>query len=371
MKIIITTPYEGANYGTRIQATALFTYLQNLGHEVFFMKDFCVTSFMLKHPSLLFSRMINRLTLHKRRKFWHPVPYSISDSRKERLDEFSRDNYKQIIINSKKKWKRIIENNAIFIVGSDILWQPANGYPSRYFLDFVYYSPLTRLAYGPSLGAQSLPKKYYRAYKKYLSGFKFIGMREQAAANLMSSIIDKEVYKVVDPSMLLTTDEWDSFANKAKISIPLEEKYVLCYFVMNDPKYWQYVAKATEQLGMQVVVLPMHSLDEEQPYTIVKDGTPYEFIYLIKNASVIITDSFHASVMSFLYNREFYTLTRTRIDENEKYRDLFQRYSLSSRFVTDETRFVRETNTDYSLGKRVFDNDRMESIRLINSFLVN
>ena len=109
------------------------------------------------------------------------------------------------------------------------------------------------------------------------------------------------------------------------------------------------------------MVLPMSYLDEQSGNTIITDGTVYEFIDLIRNAEFILTDSFHASIFSFLYDKEFYVMKRERSDEDEKFNDLVNRYGLKERVITDETKFERLTNTDYSAGKAQLAKDRIYS----------
>ena len=127
---------------------------------------------------------------------------------------------------------------------------------------------------------------------------------------------------------------------------------------MNDPRYWEYVKIVKDAVGLQVIVLPMHEQDELQPYTIVSDGTTYEFLWLIKNASLICTDSFHACVVSLIYHKEFYLLRRSRKAENAKYDDLLRQYRLEDRLVNDEHSFIRKSKIDYSYVDEQLEKDR-------------
>ena len=355
----IVTWFGTQNYGSNLQAIGLASCINAMGYDALFVKRFRVKSFMIRHPFLLYARVVNKLNKNKRKAFFSPTPYQINDKRKKRLDAFRNDTFRSVSFNDNRSWAEAVKNRMTFIAGSDILWNPARGYPAMNFLDFAYYARLPRFSFGSSVGAAELPEKYYPAYRKYLSSMVEVGVREQAVADMLQPIIHRKVMKVIDPSLLLTADDWDQFAKKAELSVPVsEEGYILCYFVMNDPRYWEYVIKIREATKKQIIVLPMHYLDEEQPYDVVLDGTVYEFLWLIKNADYICTDSFHACAMSLLYQKDFYLLRRTRKAEDAKYDDFLNRYQLGDRVVQDESQFIQKPKTDYSPAQKQLEKDR-------------
>ena len=361
----IVTWFGTQNYGSNLQAIGLASSINALGYDALFVKSFRVKSFMIRHPFLLYARVVNRLNKNKRKAFFSPIPYQINDNRKKRLDAFRNDTFRSVSFDN-KSWEEAVQNRMIFIAGSDILWNPARGYPAMNFLDFAYYARLPRFSFGSSVGASELPEKYYPAYRKYLSSMVEVGVREQAVVDMLQPIIHRKVMKVIDPSLLLTTDDWDQYAEKAELSVSVrKEGYILCYFVMNDPRYWEYVIKIREATKKQIIVLPMHHLDEEQPYDVVLDGTVYEFLWLIKNADFICTDSFHACAMSLLYQKDFYLLRRTRKAEDAKYDDFLNRYHLRDRVVQNESQFIQKPQTDYSPAQKQLEKDRGYALSFI------
>ena len=364
-RVCIATYHISSNYGSRLQAVALSKAIDKLGYDSFFLKSFKVRSFALRHPKMVYARICRRLTQKTNKKFFAPVPYQVSEIRKKRLNQFTKDHYRELDIRSGAEWKQIVKDRVAFVSGSDIIWNPAVGYPGFYFLDFACYAKLPCLAYASSVGALELPKKYHSAYRRYLNHFKAIGVRENATVKMFSEIIDKPLTKVVDPTMLLTSAEWDEYADKAQYSEKIEARFVFCYFVMNDQKYWDYAKMVQEETKLQVVVLPMHHLDEQQPFTIIKDGTPYEFIDLIPRAEFIVTDSFHTAVFSLQYKKEFYLLRRDRKAEDAKFDELLGRYNLKDRVIADKTKFERKPEIDYDGAHEILDHDREESKRFL------
>lgn len=369
--IYIVTYYNSPNYGSNLQATALSLYLQKLGCKVYFLDRVKVMPFFIRHPQLLVARIWNKLTNYRTRRFFEPEEYKLSNDRIEKLKAYSEKFFQEISLLSINDLQKTQEQNTIFVAGSDIIWQPANGYPAKFFLDFAYYLKASCFSYASSLGSNRVPWYYKGAIRKYLSAFTSVSTREQSTAMLLSKIIGRTVRKVLDPTLLLTVADWDEFADKAQYSDDISEHYIVCYFVMKDSRYWSYVKLAQQKTGYQVVVLPMHSIDEDQPYTIIKNGTPYEFVDLIKNAEFVLTDSFHACVFSLQYEKEFYLLRRERKAEDSKYDDFLKHFHLEGRQIIDETKFERNQELDYHLSHTVLEKDREESMHYIYDALEN
>lgn len=369
--VCIVTWYGTDNYGSNLQAFGLSAVLNKQGYDVSFFGGFKVHSFLIKHPLLIFARIINRLNNKKRNSFFNPIPYVLSNKRKNRLEKFKHEYFNTVIYQSSAQWKKAIMDKTIFVSGSDILWNPALGYPTSCFLDFAYYAKLSRFSYASSVGALELPKKYYKAYRRYLGSMKAVGVREESVKKMLEPIIKREVTQVVDPTLLLSKDDWLAFSESAKLSVPISDNgFILCYFVMNDKRYWNYVKSIAQVCNKQIIVLPMHKLDEEQPYDIIMDGTPPEFVWLINNADFVCTDSFHACVISSILHKEFYLLRRTRKAENAKYDDFLNRYGLSDRSVSDESEFKYKHQTDYSIFDQKIQDDRKRAMCFLKSALV-
>lgn len=367
-KAYVLTFFFGTNYGSKLQATATCKWLEKQGYEVSFIKTFLDPVHLLKHPSLIYTRIQNYIHRSECESFFNSDPYDISEKRQRRIDRYNKDNLPFITIKSHKQWKEILRDNPVFISGSDIIWQPANGYPEKYFLDFAYYTKCKRISYSSSVGSPSLPIKYKKFYKKYLGSYDAISVRENATRDLFKGIIDNTITKVIDPTLLVSREIWDELSAKAEIKNDIiPNQYILCYFVMKDDRYWKYVELASKETGLKIVVLPMHKQDEESGYNIIDDGTPYEFIWLIRNAAFIITDSFHASVFSFLYEKELYILKRARGDEDEKFNDLTKRYGLENRIVLEESVFNRNEYISDDINKERLIADRKNS----EEYLIN
>lgn len=354
-KICLVTFYKSNNYGTNLQALALETVLKKWNYDVSFLKTFQVKSEFLKHPMLLYAWLSLKHNLEKNHAFYHPEAYDITLERKERIEQFQKKYFKEVSYVTNNDWKEAINENVIFVAGSDIIWNPVRGYPGRYFLDFAYYGGFNRFSYASSVGELEFPQKYYRAYKRYLRSMVAVGVREQSVADKLTKILGIKVNKVVDPTLLLTREEWMRFSKNSIVK--RKTGFILCYFVMKDERYWKYMDVVSKQTQKSIIVLPMHYIDEQQPYEIITNGTAYEFVWLIEHADFVCTDSFHACAISTIFNKDFYLLKRIRKSEDEKYNDFLVHYHLTDRVVVDENRFD-EHKTNYKYANELLIKDR-------------
>lgn len=369
-QVCIATFHGAKNYGSALQATALRRLLMDRGYDPFFLKAFRVGPFYLRHPMLVYARIYNKLNRRKNAEFFRPSPYDVSEERARRIREYVNEHCPEVAFTRAKQWNEAVDNGMICVSGGDILWNPARGYPAEFFLDFAYYAGLPCFSYGSSIGARELPERYFKAYRRYLGSFYGIGVREAAAAKLIHEATGLDVQQVLDSTLLLSRKTWNEFAERAEYSVSVsKDGYVLCYFVMEDDSYWDYVAHVREATGLQAIVLPMHYSDEKQPYDVILDGTPYEFIDLIKNAAMVVTDSFHACVFSLIYKKEFYLLRRARKAEDDKYNDFLGRYGLTSRAIEDRSVFVRDEIIDWDAAYSQLTSDKNHSTEYLDDVL--
>ena len=350
-----------------LQAYALRRALGAYGCDVRFLRKFEVVPYVLSHPYMLSQRVQHKLGKRMRRKFFVPTDYQPSTRKLSRLAGFRAAETPEVQITKTSQWNAVIKDRTTFVAGSDITWNPHNEVPGKYFLDMAVEAGLPCFSYAASIGSSELPVRYARRYKRYLSAYQAVSVREAASIELLRPYYAGPIAHVVDPTLLLTRGQWDEVTAKAELSVSVgDDGYLLCYFVMEDSRYWQYVREAEEAFGLSVVVLPMHEHDGVgQGYLRVSDATPYEFVWLIKHASFVITDSFHACTFCLTYEKEFYLLRRTRKAEDDKYDDFLGRYALQSRSVPNGSAFLRSTCSYSSDTTSRLVHDRHKSIAFI------
>ncbi len=197
-----------------------------------------------------------------------------------------------------------------YIVGSDLVWSlEITDNDLTYYLDFVSNTK-KMFAYGSSVG-KSLSEKETEIAKEYLYRFDRISVREQDAAIHISNLIDKNVQTVCDPTMLIY-DSWDEIfdTNDSKLNGTIRPKdYILLYFpdsngrMRSDAKYLAY------KLGYKIICI--NSCKPDPPIHNIQICKPEDFLFLIKNAALVLSGSYHGTLFS-IYNRvPFYYYIRS------------------------------------------------------------
>lgn len=304
MKIgIITFWTSKDNYGQILQCYALQQYLRNKGHQPFLIRytgpigkkaSFKLRNlykYIIKFPTY-FSLLINERNSAK---------YEKSVVNKNRhFDLFIKDNITcteeiytsdSIMINPPKA--------DAYICGSDQIW----GGDWAYYLDFAPDNK-PKIAYAASLGGiTSFSPDYENKMKELLKRFDFIGMREQSGVDVCHRLGRKDAIKVVDPTLLLDKSDYDKIRKSSKGLY--NKPYILAY-ILGNPMICDIkeIYKYAQKIGLEVKYVTSGKADNKE-HIYPQIG---EWIDLIANAEMVITNSFHGTVFSLIYNKPFITI---------------------------------------------------------------
>jgi hypothetical protein len=258
-----------------------------------------------------------------------------------------------------------------FVVGSDQLWNPlihSNSNNSVYFLDFVQ-DDKKRIAYAPSIGLSILPDIYKDEMARMLMKFDTLSVREQEGANIVEEITGRPCRVVLDPTLLLARDEWYKIAAEP---IPkIEEPYIFCYLFGNGDYIGEFVEYVKQKTNYKVVLVPYTKREYDSSNIKIKKAGPHEFIGLIKNASLVITDSFHATAFSINFNIPFYSLLRNSTTElnnmNSRITNILGMVGLENRLIMSVEDFPAEINLeiDFTAANQEIAKRREEDIRFL------
>lgn len=339
LKIGLMTWHTYENYGTFLQWYALTKVMVDLGLDVTSI-DYIPrrTPPESIHPSKISSlfiyyknRIINRITKGKL-----ILPFDITEKH-ALFQEFKE----QSIFKFTNKCETASELFALnkdfdyFVCGSDQIWSPLCFDP-HYFLDFVD-DRNKKIAYAPSLGVNRINNELIKKNMSYLiEQFKYLSVREDAGREIIKDICKVDIPVVLDPTLLLSVDDWNDIANdEYKIS----EKYILCYFLGNKKRYWKDVVTLAQKEKLKLVILPVYKRDYKRTGDILRDVGPKEFLSLIKNATFICTDSYHCSIFSFLYQKNFALYKRfnknERLNQNSRIDCFVTKFSLKNKVVSN------------------------------------
>lgn len=330
MKVSVVCIYYNRNYGSVLQSLALNNYLEKLGCEVNVIpfkdnagiKEKLDILIDLKLPKLFDLEIVKRKIREKKaRKAATCVDEEYLKGVKTREKAYSRfvKEYFDVpeTVLSRSELTGFVQDSDAVIVGSDQLWTPHDILIGYHTLNFVP-NRIKKISYATSFGVKELPTVHIkRKAKKFLSNIDEISVREIQGKQIIENLgVDKPVQVVVDPTMILTKEEWDEMVPSTKI---VEGKYIFCYFLGNNPEHREFARRAKEQLRLNIVAL--QHMDEyvagdgEYADKVLYDINPSQFVALIRDAELVLTDSFHGSVFSVLYHKKFFVLNRHKEDE--------------------------------------------------------
>ncbi len=231
--------------------------------------------------------------------------------RDARFEEFKENFRFSDICSSIDELRRYVSDRySSVIVGSDQLWLPGNIAGDYFTLNFVPEN-IKKISYATSFGQENLPKDIKKKAQQFLPRINHISVREASGKKIIHELIGKNAEVVCDPVMLLSAEDWMAFQKNEAL---IKGKYILCYFLGNNPRQRQFCMDLKDMKGYKLVGL-LHldeyiESDEKYVDEALYNIGPEEFINLIRNAEHVCTDSFHASVFSILYHKDFFTFRR-------------------------------------------------------------
>ena len=362
-RITLVTWLGGGNFGTSLQSFALHRKLQDLGYSVTFLSG-CPKKFTIKNKIKYVLGLIGVDLSSIKRK----IKGEKLTPKQKKLKRFIQDNYHLAeAINSKRQLDRLVDSTDVFVTGSDQIWNTVYCFNPFYFLDFA--KDKKRISYASSMGISDFPNEHKQAVKSLLSKFQHIGVREQTASKAISSLLDRnDIRQVLDPTFLLDRKDWFAISEKADVEIDIHDKYIFCYLIGNNSWYKEQLQDVVASTGIKkVIVVPaVENKDfSVEGATIYDAAGPLEFIKLIKEATFVCTDSFHATALSLNMEVPFVEFMRFSDDskgsQNSRIYDILERYNLTYRIYNKTDKRWAEI-IDYSAVSNQINNDRNASL---------
>lgn len=255
----------------------------------------------------------------------------LKNKRTERFKEFADQNMhiSRIILNRENINKKWIDSIDYFICGSDQIWNPS--YATTSELAFCCFAPEKTICFSPSFGVSEIPEHREDEYRNLLNQIKELSIREIAGQRIIKTLTGRYAEILLDPTMILPVEKWESLCKEPKEKLP--EHYVLCYFLGRvDKSYNRKIERISNETGLPVVML--FDITTPMYYTL----DPAEVLYAIKHADYVLTDSFHGSVFSILFHKNFYVFSRNEgaVSMNSRIETLLGKFNLEDRFINSE-----------------------------------
>lgn len=330
------------NYGSALQCYATKTFLQNKGYECDVLYEY----------SYGFEKVKNRINYLSKIAFYSLIYRDFTKNRKEikqseskstltKKAKFHLDWFCETVLQPKGveykllKDKRFADEYNYFIAGSDQIW--GGGYLVRPFMFLEFAPDENKIALCPSFGVETIKKFNVRHFKKSISRFPKLSVREKSGQRIISELTGREAPILSDPVMLLNANEWHDFAQNSSIR---NQNYIFVHYLGTpNEAAIQCINQIATTFGLNILCFANNysEYNKLKAHTFV-DGSPYDYVSLIENASFVCTDSFHTSHFSIIFNRKFFTFDRNYGHHNKqstRIHNLFSTYECSERFIND------------------------------------
>lgn len=234
----------------------------------------------------------------------------------------------------------------IYVSGSDQIWNWKTMYlDTTYLLDFV---PANRrkISYSSSFSVDAIPEEYRNVYFEYLSRYQAISVREEGGSRLIEELLGKPAKVVLDPTLLLTKEEWGRLASKAKWKKKMPHRYILCYtlgYTYNPiPAMCNLLHNLQCKYNCPVIFIGRELTDfngDVFQFHRSQGIGIYEFLWLVSHASVFATSSFHGTAFSVNLGTPFLSLVESASQADDRISSFLAKVGLSNHLVSVDTKF--------------------------------
>ncbi|MGQ5427012.1 polysaccharide pyruvyl transferase family protein [Thermophilibacter sp. ZX-H3] len=365
MKVSVITRHAITNYGSLLQALGTQRAVESLGHECeivdYIRADESPTHLeaaLLKHKPSWNSSLPKRALYLALRQ-----PESIAGWIK-----FASERKKFLKLSKSYRSAEELSSNPptadVYMTGSDQVWGPTSSdeYDPSYLLSFAP-DDAPKVSYAASFGKRVPSGAAEAMFQRLLSHYSEIAVREDSAVQQLSSW-GIHAKQVLDPTLLLTGDDWRSFAGKAARRPP----YVLVYQIHNDSRVGRYAKKAANRLGLPLIRVSvcLHQICREGRLKLLPDIR--EFINLIDGTQLLITDSFHGTAFAINLNTSFVEFLP---DNGTELRNasILRLTGLESRIPKGDDLSLVEKTIDFGPVNKVLSLERKRSLSVMRSMI--
>lgn len=353
MRICILTFHKSLSYGACLQAYATWKYLSSLGIECKF----------IDYENEYEARMRNGMWL-KYEKFFSKVKIIIKKLF-FRYDYYCKKAYGNFHVMLPCIGENEIENSDVLAVGSDQTWNP-NIYGKIDLMFFLAGYHNKKIALSASAGNYSFNKEENEIVKEYLKDFSGISVREKTLANKLWKNCGIRSMVILDPTLWLDRNDWLRIVGN---KIECKEKYILVFVFDNTAirETEQIIINYKKKSGLPVYQIMLNTFKKSYCNKVIAGPEPFEFVRLIDEAELVITNSFHGVAFSINMNTPFVFIPVCN-NNNERMDELMTKVELKSRKVENPLNLV-PMEMSFEKANELLKIERNNSLRCIRDLL--
>ncbi len=360
-KIGILTWHHYGNYGSGLQAFALQQLLKNIGYKVEIINYRKNANNGIKSRCKKIVKTILHNTIgHFSRNIYNITAQGAANYQKKYLQQTR-------LITTPEELTKIAEKFRCIVYGSDQIWAP-NVYNPIYMGAYIPENT-RKISYAASIGLNNIPDNLVETYKKNLSTYYAIAIRETEGKELLKQKCGLEAQVVLDPTLMIEAPIYRKMLKPVK---GIKGEYVFCYFLNKDHQYRQKVEEYARKNNLQIIGASDNPQDAEWLFKLSNIGAD-QFLWLIHNAHTVFTDSYHGSIFSLLFHKELWTFVRFEendpICQNSRIRQLQNNFNLGHRIISSKHNIDNSKPIDYNYFEEQLAKLRAESLKYITNAL--
>ena len=286
-----------------------------------------------------------------------------------RYNKFQDFIISNFIVSKIKYNQRLLENSKlsydVIICESDVIWSAEffkGKYDKTFFCALNSMKNTRNIIYAASMANADLSKDNEKELKKLLKDLVYISCRESYAVKYIENLINRKVYHVLDPTLLLKEEDYIPIISRNLVS----QKYLLLYMpVGNNSSIINSATEYAKKHNLKIIEISS-SLRNIFKHKVIANAGIEEFLSLIKNAEIIFSDSFHAVCFSIIFKKQFYAFSRRT---GRKIEDICREFDLEERFI--KNKFIDGKDIDYKEVYSILNKKRKESKKYLDMALNN
>lgn len=370
MKIAVITRHAITNYGSFLQSFATQKILERMGHT-------CYIIDYVRHDEEY--RNIEK-TMLKQKPEWNSfivkkIVYLLTRQPESIIAGRKFEKYRKEYLNLTHRYSSttdILNDSLVYdcyMTGSDQVWGPIGSdmYDDNYFLSFASNSAY-KISFASSFGRINQNDDVVKHFKELLGKYNHILVREDSAANMINRM-GLTAQQVLDPTLLLDKSYWEEMIRLEANKQHFKYGYILIYQLHNNSQLGKYAVLLSKKTGKKLVRISssLHQVIREGNF--IYCPKPFDFLYLIKNADCLITDSFHGTAFAINLNTPFIEILPQN-GTNTRNISILNLMGLNDRILVKDNEFdLFEKKIDFDRVNSILNRERNKSECILRDVL--
>lgn len=377
---ILTQPLH-TNYGGLLQNYALQKVLRDMGHEVETIRSEwkAPDTFVFKFRQLCKSIVVSILCVLPRNRYQR---YYLSDKQKKTISRHTDRFIGEYIHTTKTSYCQIDQSIAqefdydAYVVGSDQVWRPCySPFLPNFFFDFLSNDHQSKkIAYAASFGVDEweFSSELTEITKSNISKFDLVTVREDSGVSLCEKYLQTNAEHVLDPTLLLKREDYVQLICQSEAT-PSDGE-LMTYVLDKSLEKQQIIDAISDRLNMSSFnVMPNRTYSSREPIKDIEDyiyPSVEQWIRGFMDAKFVVTDSFHGTVFSIIFNKPFIAIGNNGRGLS-RFTSLLKLFKLENRLIytIDDLNNALESVINYTIVNNILEEKQLHSQQILRSCL--